>query len=80
MAKAKRRATYPKELRAEAKAKGHGLLTISLEHADGQVLEEQITVDIRDAHFAKWAMVLLCCDEVREKPNLERVVRGLMNQ
>jgi serine/threonine protein phosphatase PrpC len=76
----KRRATYPKELRAAAKAKGHGLLTISLEQANGELVEEQITVDIKSAHFAKWAMVILCCDEVREKPNLERVVRGLMNQ
>jgi len=77
---AKRRATYPKELRAKAKELGHGLLTMSLEQANGELLEEQITVDIQDAHFAKWAMVLLCCEEVREKPNLERVVRGLMNQ
>jgi len=79
MAAKKRRATYPKDLRAEAKAKQHGLVTISIEFANGELSEEQGTVDVLQAQFAKWAMAHLFSDEVRELPDLEQHLRNLIN-
>jgi len=76
---AKRRASYPKELRAEAKAKQHGLLTISIELANGDLLEEQATVDVKQAMFAKWVMAMIFCPEVRDLPDLETTIRELIN-
>ena len=78
MAAKKRRATYPKELRSEAKEKQHGLLTISIELSNGELLEEQGTVDVKQAMFAKWAMAMLFCDQVRELPDLEALIKQLM--
>lgn len=74
----KSRVSYPKEVRAAAKAAGHGLLTVSLKMANGELLEEQTDVGMLDTKFAKWAMVLLFCEEVRDKPDMEKVVRELM--
>ncbi len=76
---AKRRASYPKELRSEAKFKQRGLLTISLELSNGELLEEQATVDVKQAMFAKWAMAMLFCKEVRDLPDLETMIRDLTN-
>lgn len=75
---AKRRATYPKELRADAKAKQHGLLTISIEFANGTLLEEQRTINIDQAMFAKWAMALLFAEELQKFPDLETTIKELI--
>jgi hypothetical protein len=74
----KRRATYPKQLRAEAKSKQHGLCTVSIEFPNGELMEHQGTIDVLQGQFAKWAMALLFCDEVRRRPDLESVVKELM--
>ena len=74
----KRRCTYPKELRSEAKAKQDGLLTISLEMPDGTLLEEQAVVTVKQAQFAKWAMVILFCEEIRVLPDLEAMIKELV--
>lgn len=76
MAKARTRVSYSRELRAEAK--GQGLLTISMEFANGERLEEQGTFGPQDLLFAKWAMAMLFCDRLRKLPDLEKVVKDLM--
>ena len=80
MAAKKRRATYPKDLRAEAKSKQHGLVTVSIEFPNGEVLEEQGTADVLQCQFAKWGMVLLFADEVRKLPHLEQIVLQLLSK
>ena len=79
MAARKRRATYPKEIRKEAKEKQHGLCTVSVEFANGELLEEQGTVGVEQAAFAKWAMAMIFCEEVRNLPDLENVIRGMID-
>jgi len=79
-AKKKVRATYPKDLRAIAKARQQGLCTVSIEFANGERMEHQAPIDVIQAQFAKWAMAILFCEEVRERPDLESVVRKLMEE
>lgn len=76
----KRRTTYPQELRAEAKARGHGLVTISIEFPNGERLEEQKTADVLQAQFAKWAMVLLFTKEAQSLPDLEGKLKQMMEE
>lgn len=76
----KSRVSYPPALRSDAKAKQHGLLTVSLTLPNGERLEEQGVVGIPDCMFAKWAMAILFCPEVRALPDLEATIRQLMEK
>lgn len=75
---AKTRVSYPKELRSEAGATQRGLATVSLTMPNGERLEEQATLDPQQCMFLKWAMAMIFCPEVRQLPDLEATVRGLM--
>lgn len=55
MSSEKKRATYPKELRAEAKAAGLGLVTVSVLTEDGITTEYQTMADVQQCRFARWA-------------------------
>lgn len=72
------RATYPKGLRKMAKERGHGVCTISVEFPNGERMEEQGTVDMKQAEFAKWAMAMLFCEQL-QLPELEPLIRKLMS-
>lgn len=75
----KRRATYSKELRKQAKEEQKGLLTISIELQNGERMEEQGVFAPEQLLFAKWAMAMLFCDELRSLPDLEGMIRRLMS-
>jgi len=71
--KAKSRVSYDKDLRAEAKAAGQGLITISVTQPNGERIEYQVAGNAEMCRFAKWAGVCLGEDEVR--PCLETIVQ-----
>ncbi len=74
--KLKLRTTYPKELRAEAKAAGKGVITISIEFPNGEREERQMAGSAIECRFAKWAGVLLTEPRARPIPDLEELVRN----
>lgn len=73
--KPKTRCSYEKEVRAQAKAGGLGLITVSVTHANGDRYEVQVAANASDCRFAKWAGVLLSEEEARPLPDLEQFVR-----
>ena len=56
-----------------------GLATVSLTLPNGERLEEQRPVSVLESMFLKWAMALVFCDEVRDLPDLEKVVKELVS-
>lgn len=70
--KPKRRTTYTKEMRAEAKKQGLGLVTIQTEDLDGTVTESQHLAGPLQSRFAHWARAWLFCRDVHRLPDLER--------
>ncbi len=76
--KLKLRTTYPKELRAEAKAAGKGVITVSIEFPNGDREERQMTGNAVECRFARWAAVMLQHPESRPLPDLEEVVRDVL--
>lgn len=80
MAKPKRRVTYTKEMRASAKEEGAGLVTIQIEHRDGNVVEKQILAGPLQCRFADWALAFLASPEVHKLPNLEQIYRQAMEE
>ena len=75
MAKPKSRATYPKELKAEAKEHGLGLATVSVTLLDGSRLEKQGTVTVQECQFLMWIMTVVFCDEVKKLPDVQEFIR-----
>ena len=73
--KMKLRTSYTKELRAEAKAAGKGVITVSIEFPNGDREERQMVGNANQCRFARWAGVLLSEPEVGNLIDLERVVR-----
>lgn len=71
----KTRCSYDKELRAEAKAAGRGLITVAITHPNGEREEFQTTGSASDCRFAKWAGAMLEHEEARPLPDLEEFVR-----
>ena len=41
-------------------------------------MEEFQTIDHKQAEFLKWAAAIAFCDEVRELPDLQEIVRKLI--
>ena len=80
MAKPKRRTTYTKEMRAEAKRLGCGLVTIQTEDLDGTVTESQYLVGPLQSRFAHWARAWLFCGDVHRLPDLEGRFRAAMEE
>jgi len=72
--KMKLRMTYPQGFRV----KGRGVACVSIERADGSRMEEFQTIDHKQAEFLKWAAAIAFCDEVRELPDLQEIVRKLI--
>lgn len=76
----KRKMTFSRELRADAKARGGALLGFTLELQDGQVISEQGVIDVHQAMFAKWAMAVVLCEKIRHLPDLEGMIKELMTK
>ena len=79
MSKKKKRPTYPKELRKQAKEEQKGLLTIGIEFLNGERMEEQGVFSPEQLMFVKWVMAMMFCEEVRTLPKLEGMIRELMS-
>jgi hypothetical protein len=73
--KLKLRTSYPKELRAEAKAAGKGVITVSIEFPNGERSEVQSTGNAAECKFALWAGVILSEPQVTSLLDLEEIVR-----
>ncbi len=73
--KLKLRTSYPKELRAEAKAAGKGVITVSIEFPNGEREERQMAGSAIECRFARWAGVLLSEERSRPLPDLEELIR-----
>ncbi len=78
--KLKLRATYPKEIRSQAKAEKKGVATISIEFPNGDRMEAQAPVDHVDCEFLKWAMAMAFCDEIRQYPELHDMIQDLVER
>jgi len=76
--KLKLRATYPKEIRAAAKAEGKGVATVSIEFPNGDRLEHQGPIDHLQGEFAKWAMAMLFAEKLTELPDLQAICKELI--
>lgn len=76
--KLKLRCTYPAGFRAGAKKEGKGVATISIEFSNGDRMEEQGYVDELQGEFLKWSMAMVFCKQVTDLPDLERIVRNLI--
>ena len=74
--KIKLRTTYPKEIRAKAKAERKGVATISIEFPNGERMETQGPVDHLQCEFLRWASVMMFCDEL---PDLHDIVKELVD-
>ncbi len=72
--KMKLRMTYPKGFRI----KGQGVACVSIEMSNGDRMEHFERIDHLQAEFLKWASAMAFCDEVRELPDLEKIVRELI--
>ena len=79
MAKIKLRTTYPKDLRAAAKAAQQGVGTVSIEFSNGDRMEEQGPLSVEQGQFLKWAMAMVFCPELWRIPDLEPMIRKLID-
>tara|TARA_R110000744_G_scaffold380215_1_gene500202 strand:- start:3399 stop:3647 length:249 start_codon:yes stop_codon:yes gene_type:complete len=78
--KKKLRTTYPAGMVTDAKAKGLGVITVSIQFPDGTREERQTTGNAKECHFARWAGVLLTEQEVKGLVDLEAVVRAAVEE
>jgi hypothetical protein len=67
--------SYPKDLRADAKARGLGLVTVHIAFPDGEQREYQLSAEPHECRFAAWAGALLKHPRIRPLPDLEALVR-----
>ena len=74
MAKTPLRMTYPKGFRV----KGKGVACVSIEAPNGDRMENFEQVDHLQCEFLKWAAAIAFCEELRELPDLQEIVRNLM--
>jgi len=72
--KVKLRMTYP----AGFREKGKGVACISIEAPNGDRMENFARVDHLQCEFLKWASAIVFCEELRELPDLEQMIRDLM--
>lgn len=70
----KLRMTYP----AGFREKGKGVACVSIEMANGDRMENFEKVDHLQCEFLKWASAIAFCSELRELPDLEKIVRELI--
>lgn len=78
--KAKSRVSYSREIREEASLNLKGLVTISISFLDGSKLEHQMSADVDECQFAKWAAVLLGRKDVRPVPQLEALIQKVCEE
>ena len=76
----KRRTTYTKAMRAEAKKQSLGLVTVQVERLDGTVTEHQQLVGPLQTRFTDWCLAWLACPEVHRLPDLERLYTEAMKE
>lgn len=74
--KLKLRMTYPKGFRE----KGKGVACVSIEMPNGDRMENFERIDHLQAEFLKWASAMAFCEELRELPDLEGIVRRLIEE
>jgi len=74
--KPKKRVSYDKDMRSDAKAAGRGLITVSVTFPNGEHEEYQTQGSASDCRFARWAGVALKYEEARGAlPDLETLIR-----
>lgn len=78
MPKIKLRTTYPAGVRTAAKAAQQGVGTVSIEFANGDRMEQQGPLTVEQAQFLKWAMAIVFCQEINRIPDLEPLIRKLV--
>ena len=70
--------SYGKDLRKEAKAGSLGLVTVSILHPNGEVVEAQGTATPEQCMFAKWVAAMLFSEEVKDLPDVQAFVRDAL--
>lgn len=76
----KRKISYAKEVTAAAKACEGAKATVSVVFPDGSRIDEQMAVTLEQARFLKWAAAAAFCEESRALPDLEGMLRRLMDE
>ena len=76
--KMKLRTSFPQELHAQAKAEGKGKISITIEFPNGDREERQFVGNANQCRFARWAGVLLGEPQVKDLPDVEGIVRDLI--
>ena len=76
--KLKLRTTYPAGMVNEAKAKGKGVITVSIQFPNGDREERQMEGNAKECRFARWAAVLLSEQQVKDLVDLEEIVRDAL--
>jgi len=75
-----RKVSYAKEITAEAKAGDGCKATVSVVFPDGSRIDEQQAITHTQAMFLKWAAAMVFCEESRSLPDLEGILRRLLEQ
>ena len=76
--KPRSRVSYAAELRADAKARSLGLVTISVTTPSGERSEAQGALTPLQCKFARWAAALLFCQDVQQLPDIESLLLHLI--
>lgn len=74
--KKRSRVSYPAAIRAEAKAIGGGLITVSVMNPDGTCNEFQRAALAKECHFARWMGELLT-DPDRDIPEVSAIYEAI---
>ena len=74
--KLKLRTTYPAGMVTGAKAKGLGVITVSIQFPNGDREERQMEGSAIQCRFARWAGVLLSEPQVKDLVDLEEITRN----
>lgn len=74
-----RKVSYAKQITQEAKAGEGCKATVSVVFPDKSRFDEQQALTVTQANFLKWAAALVFCEETKALPDLEGMLRKLMN-
>ena len=74
-----RKISYAKVITDEAKAGEGCKATVSVVFPDQSRFDEQQSLTLAQAHFLKWAAAMVFCEEIKSLPDVEGMIRKLMN-
>lgn len=74
-----RKISYASEITQAAKAGEGAKATVSVVFPDKSRFDEQQAVTVTQANFLKWAAAMVFCKESQALPDLEGMLRKLMN-